>query len=389
MHSAHADLLALLVLLAGSFLMPIVSKYIFVPSAVLLIGYGLLVGPNSLNLLADGQVVGFLYELGFIVLMFLAGMEIDFNGMRARGRRAIVSMMIICLIIFSLAFAAAYLLGLHPLFGLALGAISVGLPLAILKETGMLRSQLGQGIIILGSVGEFLTVIGMTLFYFASRYGFSLELLWSLSKLIGMLVLAGITLRAFMAIAWWNPLGFTKLAKQHESSEIGVRAALLLMMTFSTLAILAGLESIVGAFVAGALIAFVLRGKEILEEKLTVVGHGLFIPIFFVIVGMRFDPAAISASGLLAAGQLVLAAIFVRLLPCLLLLRQGLTIREMLGTTSLLAAPLTLVVAIAAIGLELGILDGNGQSVLILLAVASGLIFPIIFRLLVVKSSKA
>ena len=87
MHSAHADLLSLLVLLAGSFLMPIVSKHIFVPSAVLLIGYGLLVGPNSLNLLADGQVVGFLYELGFIVLMFLAGMEIDFNGMRARGRR--------------------------------------------------------------------------------------------------------------------------------------------------------------------------------------------------------------------------------------------------------------------------------------------------------------
>lgn len=382
MHGLHADLLSLLVILLGSFLMPVLSARIHVPAAVLLIGYGLLVGPHLFEWVPDHEVVGFLYEVGFIVLMFLAGMEIDFNGLRKRGKGALLLFLGICLAVFGLAFLAAFLLGLHPVFGLALGATSVGLPLAILKETGRLRSRLGQEIVLLGSVGEFLTVIGMTLFYYASRFGFSFELLWGLGKLAGVLLIAGLALRALTAMAWWHPFRFSKLVKADEDSEIGVRAALLTMMLFSVLAIAAGLESIVGAFVAGALIAFVLRGKEILEEKLAVVGHGLFIPIFFVVVGLRFDPRVITVKGLGLFGILLLAAFLVRLIPCLALLRQGSSVRGMLSTASLLSAPLTLMVAIAALGFELAALDQEGKSTLILLALGASLVFPVVFRLI-------
>jgi Kef-type K+ transport system membrane component KefB len=382
MHGLHADLLSLLLLLLGSFLMPLLSARIHVPAAVLLIGYGLLVGPQLLDWVPDHEVVGFLYEVGFIVLMFLAGMEIDFNGLRKRGKGALLLLAGICLAVFGLAFLAAFLLDLHPVFGLALGATSVGLPLAILKETGRLRSRTGQEIILLGSVGEFLTVIGMTLFYYASRFGFSLELLWGLGKLAGVLLISGLALRALTAVAWWHPFSFSKLVKADEGSEIGVRAALLTMMLFSVLAIAAGLESIVGAFVAGALIAFVLRGKEVLEEKLAVVGHGLFVPIFFVVVGLRFDPGVITVEGLGLFGLLLLAVFVVRLLPCLALLRSGLSIRGMLSTATLLSAPLTLMVAIAALGSDLGVLQAEGKSTLILLALGSGVVFPVVFRVL-------
>ena len=382
MHGLHADLLSLLLLLLGSFLMPVLSARIHLPAAVLLIGYGLLVGPYLLTWVPDHEVVGFLYEVGFIVLMFLAGMEIDFNGLRKRGKGALFLYLGICLAVFGLAFRAALLLDLHPIFGLALGATSVGLPLAILKETGRLRSRMGQEIVLLGSVGEFLTVIGMTLFYYASRFGFSLELLWGLGKLTGMLLIAGLALRAMTAVAWWHPFRFSKLVKTDEGSEIGVRAALLTMMLFSVLAIAAGLESIVGAFVAGALIAFVLRGKEVLEEKLAVVGHGLFVPIFFVVVGIRFDPGAITINGLGLFGILLLAAFLVRLLPCLALLRIESSVRGMLSTASLLSAPLTLMVAIAALGFELTALDQEGKSTLILLALGASLVFPVVFRLI-------
>lgn len=388
MQAGHADLYALLWLLAGSFLMPLLSNRIRIPSPVLLMGYGILMGPQALNLITEGNVVRFLYEVGFIVLMFLAGMEIDFNSMRRRGRRSFVIMLLICLAIFGLAFLAAFLFGLHPIFGLALGAISVGLPLAVLKETGRLRTSLGQEIILLGSVGEFLSVIGMTLFYFAGRYGFSLDLLIALSKLLGMLLLTGFTLRLLVAFAWWNPRYFSMLVDTREGSEMGVRAALLFMMVFSVLALLAGLESIIGAFVAGSLIAFVLRGKEVLEEKLAVVGHGLFVPLFFVIVGLRFDPQVITGPNMLLATGLLLAAFLVRLIPSLALLRQGQSFRNILSGVCLLSAPLTLVVAIAALGAELGILDKTGQGTLILLALASGMVFPIVFRLLSAKPEK-
>jgi Kef-type K+ transport system membrane component KefB len=365
----------------GSFVMPVLSAKVRVPSAVLLIGYGLVVGPHALNLVPDSQVVGFLYEIGFIVLMFLAGMEIDFNGIRRRGPRSLLAMAAMCVAIFALTFFTAWLFGLHPIFGLALGATSVGLPLAVLKETARLRTLLGQTIVLLGSVGEFLTVIGMTLFYFANKHGFSWQLLLGLLKLAGVLAVAGLTLRTLMAFAWWKPSRFSKLVEEHEGSEIGVRAALFLMMVFSVLAVLAGVESIVGAFIAGALIAFVLRGKQVLEEKLTVVGHGLFVPIFFVVVGLNFDPGVVTGPSLLLAVELLVAVFLARLLPFLALLHQGLTVPDMLGTASLLSAPLTLMVAIGAVGAELGVLDRFGVSTLIVLAVATGVVFPVLFRL--------
>ena len=236
MHGSGADLLMLLVLLAGAFVVPILANRLRLPSAVLLIAFGLAVGPKALNLLADTEVVSFLSEVGFILLMFLAGLEIDFNGIRRRGRRALLVMLAICLVIFGISFAAAWLLGLHPIFGLALGATSVGLPLAVLKEMGRLRSPLGQQILLLGSVGEFLTVLGMTLFYFGMRYGLSWQLALGLGKLVGVLLVAGLSLRVGTAWAWWRPNRFSNLVAEHEGSEIGVRASLLVMMAFSSLA---------------------------------------------------------------------------------------------------------------------------------------------------------
>ncbi len=388
MHGFSADLLMLLVLLGGAFIGPILSSRLRMPSAILLIGVGLLVGPHLLGWVQDTTVVAFLSEVGFILLMFLAGLEIDFNGIRRRGRNSLILMFSICLVIFGLSFGAAFFLGLHPIFGLAMGATSVGLPLAVLKEMNRLRSPLGQQILLLGSVGEFLTVLGMTLFYFGARYGLSWELALGLGKLVGVLLVAGLTLRIGNALAWWRPHSFSNLVATHESSEIGVRASLLIMVAFSSLAIWAGVEPIVGAFLAGALIAFVFRGKEVLEEKLSVVGHGLFVPIFFVVVGIRFDPAAITGPNLLLAGQLLLAVFLARLLPSLSLIRQGLSPREMLAAASLLSAPLTLVVAIAALGVNLGVIDSRDNNTLILLAVMAGVVFPVLFRLLASKQGQ-
>ncbi len=382
MHHSVQDLLVLLLFLAGSFLTPVLAKRVRMPGAVLLIGYGLLLGPAVLSVAHNERIIAFLFEVGFIILMFLAGLEIDFTAIRKKGGWALIWVVAICGGIFGLSFGAAWLMDLHPIFGLALGATSVGLPLAVLKETGHLKSGLGQRILLLGSVGEFLSVIGMTLFFFISKYGLSVKLVVGLAKLAGLLLVAGLTLRVFMAMAWWQPSRFAKLVDAHEKSEIGVRASLLLMMAFSLLGLMAGLEAIVGAFVAGALLAFVLRGKEVLEEKLTVVGHGLFIPIFFIEVGLRFDLAAVTPASLLFAGVLLVTAFTVRLLPCLILLRQGVGARDMVSTVSLLSAPLTLVVAIAALGLELGALNAEGKSTLIVLAVVSGTIFPILFRML-------
>lgn len=382
MPGAHNDLLALLLLLAGSLLSPILARRIFVPAAVVLISFGLIVGPNGIAWLHQSDVVAFLSEFGFIVLMFLAGLEIDFNAIRSRGRTALLTYLAICLTIFSLAFVASALLRLHPIFGLVLGAMSVGLPLAVLKETNQVRSAVGQAVLLLASIGEFMTLVGITLFYFVLKFGWSLQLLFGLGKLVGVLAVAGLALRLFTATAWWYPERFAHLVDTRDNSEIGVRASLLLMVSFSVLAMLAGVESIVGAFMAGALIAFVLRGKEILEHKLAVVGHGLFVPLFFIIVGARFDTTAVTQRELALVATMLLVVVLARLLPSLALLRLGLPVRDMLGAAGLLAAPLTLLVAIAELGRELGVLDSRGHNSVVILALCSAVLFPVLFRFL-------
>ena len=382
MHAGHAELVSLLVLLAGSLAMPILSGRLRLPSAVLLIGYGVAIGPHALDLLPSRALLGFLAEVGFIVLMFLAGLEIDFNSIRAKGARPLAMLLAVCAAPFGRASAAAAGLGQPPVVGLALGATSVGLPLAVLREGGRLRTPLGQQVLLLGSVGEFLTVIGMTLFYFLTRDGLSLALVWGLAKLLGLLLAAGALLRLLLAAAWWRPERVAALVALDDGAEIGVRAALLLAVGFAALAVLAGVESIVGAFLAGALTAFVLRGKAVLEQKLAAVGHGLLVPIFFVAVGVGFDPGVIDGPNLALAGTLVLATFAARLPPVLVLLRGGLGGRDLLALVALLSAPLTLVVAIAALGRDLGLLDAAAHGSLLLLAVGAGVLFPILFRLL-------
>jgi Kef-type K+ transport system membrane component KefB len=338
-------------------------------------------GPHALEIRTNPATIEFLYELGFIVLMFLAGMEIDFNSLRQRGWQALLSMLFLCIAIFGLAFAGALLFSLHPIYGLAISAISVGLPLAVLRESRALHSPLGQVILLVASMGEVITVIGMTLFYFIVKHGFSTELFWGLGKLAAVLLTAALVLRTLMAAAYWRPKRFSKLVDPHDGTEIGVRAALLLAIAFSSLATTAGVESIVGAFLAGALISFVFRGKQILEEKLGAVGHGLFVPIFFIIVGVHFDPSQITWQTLGLAALLLVAMFSIRLFPSFWLMRQGLSVHEVIKTSCLLSAPLTLVVAISAIGVNLGVLSRKGHGTLILLALASGVVFPVLFRL--------
>ncbi|MDX9719206.1 MAG: cation:proton antiporter [Myxococcota bacterium] len=382
-------LVSLLWLVGGAFLIALFSGRVLIPGAVLLMGYGVIVGPVGFGLVSDGELVSFVYELGFIVLMFLAGLEIDFNKIRKRGMHSLGIVLLLCLGIFAVAFVAAWLLALTPIYGLALGATSVGMPLAVLKESHQQKGAGGQMIILVGSVGEFLTIVGMTLFYFIETCGFSLELLLGLGRLALILFAAVVTLRLFVAYAWWRPHLVSTLGERHHGSEIGVRASLFAMLLFSVLAIHAGVEAILGSFLAGAIIAFGLRGKDVLEEKLAAVGHGLFIPLFFIIIGLRFDASRLDANSLFLAIVLLVVIFLARFIPSLAMLRLGLSFRDMSSSAALLSAPLTLIVAIGVLGMELSVLDAEGLSTLIILAMASGTVFPVLYRLICPKPRMA
>jgi len=380
----HTDVAALLLLLViGSALSPVIAPRLGVPEAVLQIAYGVLIGVVGIGHHgAPEEVLHLLAELGFILLMFGAGMEIDFDAIERGGKSGLVTGVGVAAGFTIVSVALVLLFRLDVFYVVLLGATSVGLGVAVLRESGMLSSPVGQWTLLVGSIGEFITLIAMTVFGVASRVGVSAQLFIDLGKLAALFIAGGVFLRYLRAWSWWHPGLFQRVFKTHDASEMGVRAALVACFLFTALAVALGIEAILGSFIAGAVFRFVFREVHVLEHKMSALSSGFFIPIFFIGVGVSFDLGQLSLSGLGKAGILAFLLVAARLLPSIALVRQALAPKEAIGVALLLGAPLTLLVAIAHLGADLGLLDEANESAVVLLAIILSVVLPVIFRLL-------
>jgi Kef-type K+ transport system membrane component KefB len=388
MHTA--DAITLLLFSGGAFLIPLLVGRIGIPAAVGEILYGVLIGKHVLGLVHENSFITVLAELGFCFLMFLVGLELDFSRIEREGPRGLFSSFVVAALIFAFGLGASTLLGMSPFMMLVFGAMSVGIMLATLNDAGQTKSNAGQTMIFVGSVGEFLTIILLTALHFYYKYeGLGWPLFREMAKLALIFGIAYVVLVLLRTAIWWRPKAFSRVAATHDPAEIGVRSGMALMLVFVSLASMLGIEAILGAFIAGALFSFAFRHKGILETKLASIGFGFFVPVFFIWVGTEFDPTAIGDPQiLLMVAKLLGASLVVKLLPSLLLMLRGLSFRESVGSALLLASPLTLLVAIARIGLDEKLLDDVTASAVVLLAIVGGVLLPGLFRLLV-KANKA
>lgn len=171
------------------------------------------------------------------------------------------------------------------------------------------------------------------------------------------------------------------LRLQDSTSQIRIRGAFLLMVALAALAGRLGLEVILGAFVAGGLLAVLDRDYAVthprFREKLEAIGFGVFIPVFFVASGLRFDASALFAgAGTLARVPIFLAALLLaRGLPALLY-RPLVGPRRVLPAALLQATSLPFIVAATTIGVELHALAVPNASALVAAGLLSVIIFP-------------
>lgn len=387
--SDHGEVIALLILLSVSVVGPVAAVRLRLPTAVVLIVTGLGLGPAGLGVLHGSPTVSFLAEFGFLVLMFMAGMEIDFEAVRAAGKAALAVPALWVLGVFAGGLAAGRLAGLGGVEVLVISAVSVGMPLAVLQETGQSATALGRYVMLAASIGEFVCILAITGLEVVSSGGLGLETLEKVLKVGLLFTASALLIRWARALVWWHPKQFHRLIDHHDAAELGVRVGLVVMMGFVAMAALAGVEPILGAFIGGTLVGFVLRQKHALEGKIAAIGNGLFIPIFFIVVGVRFDVGALDGSAALSALFLAAVAGAIKILSSLVFARRGTPIRDRIATGSLLAAPLTLVVAIASIGRELELIDDRKQASLVLVAMLTSIVFPILYRLLMGRSGGA
>jgi Kef-type K+ transport system membrane component KefB len=167
---------------------------------------------------------------------------------------------------------------------------------------------------------------------------------------------------------------------QDGTAEIRVRAAVLLMVGFVVLAKQVGLESILGAFLAGAVVAALDRDATShpnFRLKLEAVGYGFLVPVFFVTSGMRLDIGGLIASpaDLLRVPVFLIALLASRGLPALLFLRD-LGRRDALASGLLLATSLPFIVTATQIGLLTGRMSETTATSLVCAGLLSVVLFP-------------
>jgi Kef-type K+ transport system membrane component KefB len=373
----------LLVVAAVAFLAPLVVRAIpvvRVPSPVLEIVAGILLGPSVLGWVEVDPPVEVLALIGLAFLLFLAGLEIDVHRLRGRPLQLALTGFVVSFALavgVGLALAAAGFTSAPLLVAIVLCATSLGLVVPVLKDAGQIASATGQLIVAAASIADFGAVILLSLFFSESSTGIGGKLL----LLVGLAVVAVLVVVGLMRAGRTMRADRVLRALQDTTAQIRIRFAVLLLVAFVALAQCLGFEAILGAFLAGAVLRLVDADAATVhphtEVKLDAIGYGFLIPVFFVTSGLRFDAQALFASAetLVQVPLFVLALVLVRGAPAAMY-RSRLGTRRTVAAAFLQATSLPFIVAAVAIGEELGALSPATGAALIAAGLVSVLFFP-------------
>ena len=347
-----------------------------IPQVVIFLLGGVLIGPHVLGF-ADTSSIQLLANIGLGFLFLLAGYELDPRLLRQQpGRLAIGGWLMSAAIAVGVAAgltAAGYIKDYVPV-GLALTTTALGTLLPILRDNGMLGGEFGRHVFAAGAVGELFPILIIAVFL--GQRG-SFVALASVA-LVGALAL---TLTFVPRLARSAAVQRIVTEGQEATGQVTLRWSMVLLFALLAVASRFGLDVVLGAVLAG----MVLRGwtrhlnmdTESLEHKFDAVGYGLFIPIFFISSGMSFDLKSISQDPLRLLIFFVLL-IVVRGLPSLLVYRRALAPVQRLEMTFITATSLPLLIALAAIGEQDGVMLPSTAASLIGAGVLSVLVFPLI-----------
>jgi Kef-type K+ transport system membrane component KefB len=359
------------------------APQILVPSIVLELVAGIIVGPHALGIASATTPVEVFSTVGLACLLFLAGREIQVE--RLRGALLATSLAGFA-ISFALGFGAA--LAVHEvgliktplLLAIIFVATSLSIIIVPLKDAGETETNWGQQVIAAGAIAEFGAVVLLSFFYSGEHRGAPTEILHlSLFVLVAALVLFSIKRGSQMRRV---REAIDRL--EGTSAQIRVRGDFALVAVVAGVASQLGLEAILAAFTVGVIRGMTSARDERQEERLDAVALGIFVPFFFVGSGLDFDVGALFASfsSFIRLPLFVLALLVVRGLPALLY-------RGRFGTTRSIAAgllqatSLSFIVVATQIGLDLNIMYPATATALVGAGLISVVAFPALaFRMI-------
>jgi Kef-type K+ transport system membrane component KefB len=354
-----------------------------VPDSVVEILAGIIVGPAALWWVQSDEVIQVLSKLGVAFLLFLAGLEIDFRLLRGRPLRVAVRGFIVSLV---LGLLLTIPLGLsdvivNPLFiAVILSSTSLGIVLPVLKDAGQASTRTGTFVIATCTAAEFGSIIALSMFF--SRSGTPKPLETVLKLVVLALAVGIIAFATTRGGAWRRRINEVLFRLDNSSAQPRVRIGVLLLVALVVLADRLQFDAILGAFLAGAVIAALAdpaRDDELghVRHKLEALGFGFFVPVFFVATGLTFPVTALfsDASALVRVPMFLVLLLVVRGVPALML-RNDISRDDIVPAALLQATSLSFIVVAAQVGVKLGEIRPINAASLIAAGMLSVLLFP-------------
>lgn len=374
-HTNIILILTLSLLIWGS---PFVAKLLRLPIPPVEIILGSIVA--YLGLIGHNQYFTLIAEVGFLYLMFLAGMEVDLKQITKSPKVVIQRSMLFLLAMAIFSVMLGFIFDLNAIVIISMPLISIGLLASLSKVYGKEESWIRLAFIA-GVLGEILSIAALTIFDAAITTGFNLDLVLKLGYLLSFIFVIYILYKMFNLLFWWFPELKSTLVPKLDTSAQDIRLSMALFFILIAVMLSLDLEVALGAFIAGIAISAFFHHEKELEEKMSSLGFGFLVPLFFIHVGASFDLKALPLEGVVSGALLITILMIVSRLFAAIVLRGISSSKDALLIALSLSMPLTLLVAVATIGYDTKLLDLLTYYQLILAS-----IFEILISMTIIKT---
>lgn len=351
---------------------------------------GMILGPTLLNLFHTvpvfhnpeklGETVAEFAELGVLMLMMLAGLELHLSELLRSGKVSVIAGTMGVFVPVVLGYGTAVLFGLsstEALFvGIALSATSVSISAQTLMELGVLRSRVG--IALLGSA-VFDDILGILLLSIAAALAIGTA---GGGSSVGMVIFRMIAFLAGASIlGYWLIPRLARWVNKLEIFQGLIAFALVVCFLYAWASeALGGIAGITGAFLVGLMLGLTPFRSE-LVAGISAIAYGLFVPIFFVNIGLAVDLLSIGGSAWIFAIVLTIVAILSKIVGCGLGGRlSGFTNREALQLGIGMVSRGEVGLIVAAFAIAQGVMEQNTFSIVVFMVIIATLVTPPMLR---------
>jgi len=377
--------LDLLVVAVAAVAAPILAELVpkgLLPPVVLEVVAGILLGPQVLGWLKVNVPVEVLSVMGLSFLLFLAGMELTPSSLVNRQAR-------LGMVAFAAAVAVSFPLALLlkgfgadadlRILALALTSTSLGVLVPVLRDAGEAATDFGQTVLATASVGEFASLAVFTVLFSADPKSTPVQILYVVGLAVSGVVAVG------LIRLWWGSRWFKAVLVRLDdtTSQLRVRSAFVLLLVFAALVSGFGLDSVLGAFVAGIVLRVADEHTTKAEEdrflaKLHAIGFGFLVPVFFIATGAELDIRDVVTHGkdVALVFLILVGMVIARGVPAFVLFRRRMTMRGALATGAFQATSLTFPIIVATIGESLHFIGPGTAAALIAAGLLSVVVLP-------------